>query len=121
MSIRVTLADIRAAADKKYGDYEIDLGDGRILKLRNALRLPEQQRDQLMALLNQLNAARNTETQDLGVMVGLIRDMVRFVADSPHLAEQLLSTVGDDLGVLMELVMGYMEVATPGEASPSDS
>lgn len=117
---QVSLADIQKAAEQKYGDYTIDLGGGRLLTLRNALRLPKDQRDRLAQLQRQITTAQDGD-QDLDALIDTVRDAVRLLVDSPELAEELLDAVGDDLPVLLEVFAGYQESAQPGEASPSPS
>lgn len=117
--MKVTLDDIRAAAERKYGDYEIDLGD-RTLLLRHALRLPEKQRDQLLELITSVKSAQDTEDPDVTSMLTLICDALRLLASRTEDADVLIGLIGDDLTMLMEIFEGYLSVAMPGEASPSD-
>lgn len=117
--MRTTLADIRAAAERKYGSYEIELDKGRVLTLRHALRLPDKERDELFALIQTVRSEGGSEEQNFGVLVGAIRQMVRLIGDNTERADELIESIGDDLTVMMEIFEGYTEVAMPGEASPS--
>jgi Mycobacteriophage tail assembly protein len=120
--MKVTLEDLRAAADAKYGDYEIDLGEQGSVVLRNALRLPAAQRRELGALQDRLNGDGGKSTADqFGDMAETIKEVVLLLATSTPAARKLLVKVGDDLALLLELFAGYQEHTQPGEASSSAS
>lgn len=118
--MHATLAEIREAAERKFGDYPIDLGEGRTLVLRNALRLPADERKQVGGLHKALADAGNAE-DPLGAQVDAARDMFRLLASRQDDAEVLIEAVGDDLPTLLEIIGRYNAVARPGEASPSGS
>lgn len=110
----VTLADIQAAADAKYGPYVIDMGDGQTCTLLNAFRLPKDKRKKVMAL--QDLQAEDPENVDDHLM-----DMVRLTAKSTADSTRLLKAVGSDLGLLAEILDGYGKASELGEASASES
>lgn len=116
-----TLDDIRAAADKKYGSYDINLGDGATVRLLNPLRLHADKRAELSALQTELKGV-DTEGDEAVADVDqadVFRRMIRTVADVPALAERLIELVGDDLGVLATIVSDYGKGTQQGEASAS--
>jgi hypothetical protein len=117
----VTLADIRTAADRKYGPFVVDLGGGVQATLLNILRLSKEKRAEFTAQQKRLEAAQEAADQDLEQITGALRDLLRVLAESYADADRLLSALGDDNAVLMELWESYNEAATPGEALPSGS
>lgn len=101
----ITLADIQAAADKKYGPLVVDLGD-KTVEMRNPLKLSKASREKLSAL----------DTQD-DIDAKLVA-IVRIACSAPD-AKALLAVVGDDLTVLAEIVKEWTGSAQVGEASTS--
>lgn len=104
----ITLADIQAAADEKYGPLLVDLGD-KTVEMRNPLRLTKAKRDELAAL----DKAAGDVDSKLATIVK--------IACSPADAKALLAAVGDDLPALAEIVSEWTGSAQVGEASPSPS
>lgn len=113
----VTLDSIREAADRKYGPYVVQFGDGGECTLRQALRLPADDRRRLAAVQDEISGESDLERLDY--LVEGLRDMIRIVASRASDAEALISAVGDDTPVLMEIVAGWQGATEPGEASGS--
>ncbi len=103
-----TLDDIRAAADAKYGSTDIDLGD-RVVRLLNPLRLSQQDRAKLREVQHQLGA----EDAD---QEALLTHALTLVAETPAAAKRLLTALGGDLGLLVEVFGRYAEGTQAGEA-----
>lgn len=116
---KITLADIKNAADRKYGPFEVDLGDGVEVTLLNVLRLPKDKRAEFTAQQKLLDTAQGAAEQDLDEITAKLCDLLRVIAATPEGAERLIDAMGDDNGVLMELWEQYSEATQPGEASPS--
>jgi hypothetical protein len=116
-----TLDDIRSTAEAKYGSTDIDMGGAGIVVLRNALRLSSDERQELLTFQEKLSAGKDDEDAPAvsGEEVQIVSDMIRLVAADKALADKMLATIGDDLGVLMELVGQYSEGTQLGEASAS--
>lgn len=113
----ITLDSIRAAADAKYGSFDIELTDGSVTKLLNPLRLHEDARAELKVVSGLLaNSTEDTESVD---QVDLFQRAIRCVAETPAQAEALLTAVGRDLAILAEIFAGYGEGTQAGEASAS--
>lgn len=106
-----TLDDIRAAAEAKYGSTDIDLGT-RVVKLLNPLRLPKTRRTALVAVQDKLNAEGADQE-------ALLAEALTLVAESAPAAKALLTAVGGDLAVLVEVFKHYSEGTQAGEASAS--
>lgn len=107
-----TLDDIRAAAEQKYGNTDIDLGGGDILSLVNPLRLPKDKRDRLTKIQDVLN-------EDGADQGDVMREAIRIVASSGEKADRFLSIVGDDLAMLATVFERYTGQTQMGEASAS--
>jgi hypothetical protein len=103
------LDDIRAAADRKYGSTDIDLGNGRTLVMRNALRLDKKTRDQLTAMQESMEAKDADHVAILG-------ECIRMVATHAPDADELLNLIDGDLAILMEIFESYTKGTEVGEA-----
>lgn len=110
----VTLADIQAAADAKYGPYVIDMGDGQTCTLLNALRLPKDKRREVMKL-------QDLQEEDAENVDDHLMRMVELTAKSKGDATRLLRAVGTDLALLAEILEGYGKASELGEASASEN
>ena len=64
MSNTFSLDDIRAAAERKYGDVVINISADLSVKLINPLRLHDDRRDALGALQERLNASAAGESDE---------------------------------------------------------
>jgi len=115
----ITLDSIRAAADAKYGSFDIELTDGSVTKLLNPLRLTEQARAELKTVSGQLSAAAEAESTEDVDQVALFENAIRVVSETPAQADKLLTAVGGDLAILAEIFAGYGEGTQVGEASAS--
>lgn len=108
----VTLDSIRAAVEKKYASFDIELSDGSIVRLQNAIRVSKENRQKLVNLQAEL------KKEDVD-QVALLADCIRAVADTKAGAEALLKQVGNDLALLAEIFAQYGEATQVGEASAS--
>lgn len=109
---RTTLASIRAAADRKYGPYELQLSDGSVVSLLNPLRLDDEKYEVLIAAENPDDKRKPRE---------MFEEIIRTVARSASDAEALIAEAAGDVPTLAELVKDYGKSAQPGEAEPSAS
>lgn len=108
-----TLDDIRAAAEKKYGSTDIEVGDITV-HLLNPLRLPKAKRKALLALQEQLEDEDADQEE-------FLEKAVRLIAATEIEADLLLEEVGDDLALLAEIFASYTEGQQAGEASASQA
>ena len=109
----ITLADIQAAADRKYGPLVIELADGPV-ELVNPIRLSKEKRKKLTTIND------GTESGDVEGVEDKLADVIR-LAMKPAEAKRLLAAVGGDLAQLKEIVETWTASAQVGEASPSPS
>ena len=108
----VTLDSIREAADKKYGSYDIEVGETTV-RLLNPLRLTKEARDELESLESD---ELNVENSDLGDVQGRLTRTIQIIAETEAQANALLTAVGGDLAVLATIIESYGENAQVGEA-----
>jgi hypothetical protein len=106
------LDDIRAAVEAKYAVFPVEIGEGQVVNLLNALRVDASKRDRLVGLRDKLKA-------DGADQVALVEDALRAVAETPTAGEKLIQAVNHDLAVLMELFAEYAKATQVGEASAS--
>jgi hypothetical protein len=111
MSNMLTLDDIRAAAEAKYGSLPIDLGSVTV-KLLNPLRMAKKNREALQAVQSKLG-------EDDADQEALLREALTLVCENGPQAKALLKEVGDDLAVMATIFERYVEGTSSGEASPS--
>lgn len=114
----VTLDSIRAAADAKYGSFDIELADGTIARLLNPLRLTAEARAELKAVQGALGSSDEDDAEDVD-QAEVFERAIRCVAQTPAQADALLNAVGRDLAILAEIFAGYGEGTQAGEASAS--
>ena len=107
----ISLQDIRDAADRKYGPLVIAGIDGGDVTLLNPLRLPAARRKEMTGL---------DEVEDLD-QDSKLRRIVELAAETPAQGKRLLKAVGDDMGLLAQLLENYGKGVQVGEASTSPS
>jgi len=108
----IKLSDIKEAADKKYGDFEIHLPDNEIVSFAPALRLPKESRKKLAAALNIEARAEADNGDDI---YDVYKDIFRVSARQAGAFEKLEKVVGDDPAIWEELVNEFMQETQPGE------
>ncbi|WP_413800091.1 phage tail assembly protein [Streptomyces iranensis] len=108
---RVTLDDIRRAAEAKYGDFDIALPDGATVTLRSPLRMSAEDRA-LLGDIEQLAAAGDTEA---------ITEALKIAAKTPEQGRRLLDAIGGDLAMAAVLFEQWAQAVSVGESSASAS
>lgn len=101
----VTLAAIRAEAEKKFGNLTITLESGNEVVLTNPLRLSKDAR----AILGK-SADEDADAQEVLVA------RLRAAAKEPALVDELVAEVDGDLTVIMAIFEEYAKVSQVGEA-----
>lgn len=105
------LSDVQAAADKKYAPLGIELDD-RTVELRTPVRLTRTERDAL---------TKATKAEEQDDPIDTIESAFRIVIKDQKDAEALISAIGGDLGVALELFSAFTAETQLGEASSSES
>lgn len=109
MATTFTLDSIREAAEAKYGETVIDLGDGRTATLVNPLRLPKGKREALLMI-------EKNEDIDQGQA---LEDAIALCAKGDGDARRLLEAADGDLAILATIFEQYQGATQAGEASAS--
>lgn len=107
-----TLDDIRDAAEAKYASTDIDLGEGRVLRLVNPLRLTKDERAALRVVQEDIN----DEAVDEDAQIAGMQSIIRIAAQYNDLADVLFEVAGDDLAVLASVLELYNKGTQAGEA-----
>jgi hypothetical protein len=107
--MKITLDSIRAAADAKYGAYEIHLDNDNVTRLLNVLRLPADKRAVVTGLQSKMEA-------DDADQVEIIEAVIHAVAETEGQAVRLITAVNGDLAVLASIMEGYVGDTQAGEA-----
>lgn len=113
-----TLDDIRAAAERKYGSFDIEIADGEVVRLLNPMRMTKEKRAELARLqkrMEALSSADEADLEDVDEEV-VIEEMLTTVCESPAKAKKLIRALGDDLAVKIALFNEYGEQTQAGEA-----
>lgn len=125
MSTKFTLADIHAAADAKYGSFDIELDEERTLVLANPLRLTKAERKALTALSDRDESEPDEKTgateEDEDATIERMREIIRIAGRRSPLCDELFDALGEDVTLIMTVVESYFEGVQAGEASPSQS
>jgi hypothetical protein len=108
----VTLDDIRAAAEKKYASFPIQLDASNKVELVNPLRLNKAARK----TMTDLQTALGEDDADQEELLG---KLLVTVAATPGQGNKLVKAIGGDLTVLATIFEQYTEAVQAGEASAS--
>lgn len=124
----ISLDDIRAEAERRYGDLVVDFPAGPV-RFRAFLRLPEKSRAAFVDYERRFRglvdtdpagaAEVNAEVADAGRMLDLMRDMLAVTADRPDVFTAAVDELDDGPAVVATLWEHYQNTSQPGEASRS--
>lgn len=105
-----TLADIKAAAQAKYGNYRIDITETSSVELVNPLRLRKAERKVLTSLSDRLKGEEDVEQFDV------VAEALVAAAESPAAGKRLVKELEGDVTFALEIFQRYMEETQAGEA-----
>jgi hypothetical protein len=111
-----TLDDLNSAIESKYAPFIFQAGD-ETFTLRQVLRLNQSERATVTAELKNLDGV-DPENMDEELVLKTIQKVL-CVATSNNQGDRLVEILGPDLLKLQLLLEKWMEVTSPGEASPS--
>lgn len=117
--MKITLDSIRDSINKKYSDFEIG-GTGVVM--RNPLRLPKEDREQLNDIQKRMNPeGEDGKGADLSEVdqFALIGEIICLVSKDKQAARAFLTSLKDDPDVeviLLEVINQYMGSVQVGEA-----
>lgn len=102
--------EIVEAANTEYANTEIDLGEGDVVVLRNALQLSEDERAALRAAREE-----RKDDEDDQSLFEVLSDSIRAVAEDKEAAERLLARC-TNLALLVTVFKKYNGDTQAGEA-----
>ncbi|WP_144721243.1 MULTISPECIES: phage tail assembly protein [unclassified Cellulosimicrobium] len=105
----LSLADIKAAADAKYGHKPITLEDGTTVTLVNPLRLSKDARNVLKGTSARLKEEGADEFE-------VLADALIAAAKTKTEGKKLVASLDNDVAYAMGVFQGYMEEVQAGEA-----
>jgi len=118
MARNISLADLRAEADKSYGDLIVDG-----VVFRALLRLADKSRKKASELLDRINGLRQAADEDAGetltTLSTTIRELLILVGADQAASKALVAQLDD--AELMTLLAMWNETTQPGEAASSES
>ena len=112
----VTLDSIRQAADAKYLSFQVDIGAGAPVTLLNILRLADNQRTAVVALMTELETLTGDDHKDdpdgLNILSDHVFEILRLVTADGR-GDDLVSAINGDVIVGMDLVSQWIEATSP--------
>lgn len=127
MSNIFTLDAMREEIEREFAPFQIDV-DGKTLTLKNLLRVPRKNRDEVYSLLDEMaeiqRAAEDDESSGLSSTeksAQIALHILPLVSDKPALAERLVEEIQDDLALTLRVFSSWMDKTQAGEADRSHS
>lgn len=110
-----SLDDLRAAADKKYAPTIIEAGDDKFV-LPSILRMDPAARDKVSKLIASVEDwAEDESAEDLNEQLRVFEDLIE-IAEENGRGTELVSLIGGDAAILIDLVTEWMKGSQAGEA-----
>lgn len=111
-----TLDDLNNAIESKYAPFRFQAGDDSYV-LRQVLRLTQTEREIVTSQLKELDSM-NEDNMDETKVLSIIETVLSTVTDHGKGAK-LVELLGHELVRVQMLLEKWIEVTSPGEASPS--
>ena len=121
-----TLDSMREEIEKEFAPCQIEV-EGKTLTLRNLLRVPKKNREEIYALLDELGELQRLDDDEAGSLVNteksaqIALQILPLVADSEKLGRTLVESIEDDLALTLRVFARWMEGTQAGEAEGSRS
>jgi len=121
-----TLDAMREEIEKEFAPFQIEI-EGKTLTLRNLLRIPRKNRDQVYALLDEMSDLQKNSDGEAGGLASTEKSaqialhILPLVADNEKLANILVENIEDDLALSLRLFNAWMQKTQSGEAEGSPS
>lgn len=123
MSNVFTLDSMREEIEKEFAPCQINLADGKVVTLRNLLRVPKKNREEVYTLLDELAEAQKSDDEESnGSLLATEKSaqialkIFPLVADSEKLGRQLVESIEEDLALTLRVFSAWMEGTQAGEA-----
>jgi hypothetical protein len=119
-----TLDSMREEIEKEFAPFQLEI-DGKTLTLRNLLRVPKKDREQVYGLLDELAKVGDGESDgslsstEQSAQIAL--KIMPLVADNVKLANVLVENIEDDLALTLRVFSAWMGTTQAGEAEGLDS
>ena len=126
MSNIFTLDSMREEIEREFAPFQIEV-DGKKLTLRNLLRVPKKNRDEVYGLLDELSDVQKKAEEDGTLTVTeksaqIALRIIPLVSDDPELARLLVDRIEDDLALTLRLFNVWMEATqAPNSEDSSNS
>ena len=120
-----SLDSMREEVEKEFAPCQIEV-DGKTLTLRNLLRIPKKDREQVYAMLDELAEIQKNEADESGLVsteksARIALQILPLVADSEKLGRLLVEAIEDDLALTLRVFSTWMDASNAGEAEGSHS
>lgn len=121
MANAITLDSIRESVEKKYAPVKIEVDAETTVELRNILRLSKNERKKVTAALEELEGLTENEDDmtedDIQKIVSVMGTVISTVANGN--ARKLITALGDDIPVIMQVLETWQAGTQSGEANSS--
>lgn len=115
-----TLDAMREDIEREFAPLQIEV-DGKLLTLKNLLRVPKKNRDEVYRILDEMNK-NNEDSSTLSqteAQAALALQIFPLVADDRKLGEKLVAAIEDDLALTLRMFSTWMEQTQAGESDGS--
>jgi hypothetical protein len=122
-----TLDSMREEIEREFAPFQLEI-EGRTLTLKNLLRIPRKNRDEVYALLDEMSDIQKSAGEEDGGGLGsteksaqIALHIIPLVADNEKLAKILVENIEDDLALTLRVFSAWMDKTQAGEAEGSRS
>lgn len=115
---------MREEIEREFAPFQVEMPGGKLLTLRNILRVPKKNRETVYEYLDQISEAQKDDEDTLGSTeksAQIALQIIPLVADNEKLGRQLVEQIEDDLALTLRVFSKWMEGTQAGEAAPSQS
>jgi hypothetical protein len=116
-----TLDSMREEIEREFAPCQFELPEGKVVTLRNILRIPKSDREKVYTLLDELGDINKSEDTGGGLVqteksAEVALKILPLVADSEKLGRQLVEAIEEDLALTLRVFSAWMEGTQAGEA-----
>jgi hypothetical protein len=112
---------MREEIEREFAPCQFELPEGKVVTLRNILRIPKSDREKVYTLLDELGDINKSEDTGGGLVqteksAEVALKILPLVADSEKLGRQLVEAIEEDLALTLRVFSAWMEGTQAGEA-----
>jgi hypothetical protein len=116
---------MREDIEREFAPFQIEV-DGKTLTLKNLLRVPGKNRNEVYSLLDEMSELQRQSEDDAGLSsteksAQIALHIIPLVADNEKLARVLVEQIEDDLALTLRVFSSWMDKTQSGEAVDSQS